>query len=175
MDNMIVSNILHRRTRSVITVCGVALGVALVMLAVGLVDGFLTAQGKRNAAVSAEILFAPAAATFGFGFSSSLSATMPVEIADRLLGVQGVKDAVPIYQYLDGARMIDGIDYDTFARISSARVVEGRQVRSGDEVMIDRVVQRALKLRLGCDLELLGRPFTVVGVYEPESLYRFKV
>ena len=175
MDSLTVANILHRRARSAITVCGVALGVALVMLAVGLVDGFLGVQAKRNAAITADILFAPAAATFGFGFSSSLSATMPVEIADRLFGVQGVKDAVPIYQYLDGARMIDGIDYVTFARISSARVVEGRPVRSGDEVMIDRVVQRALKLRPGSDVELLGRPFTVVGVYEPESLYRFKV
>jgi putative ABC transport system permease protein len=96
-------------------------------------------------------------------------------MTERLVGIQGVKDAVPIYQYLDGARMIDGIDYDTFARISSARVVEGRPVRSGDEVMIDRVAERALKLKPGSKIELLGRPFTVVGVYEPESLYRFKV
>jgi putative ABC transport system permease protein len=175
MDSLTFANILHRRVRSAITVCGVALGVALVMLAVGLVDGFLGVQAKRNAAVTAEILFAPAAASFGFGFSSSLSATMPSEMAERLLGVEGVKSAVPIYQYLDGARMIDGIDYDTFARISSARVVEGRPARSGDEVMIDRTVQRALKLRPGSNVELLGRSFAVVGVYEPESLYRFKV
>jgi putative ABC transport system permease protein len=175
MDSLTVANILHRRTRSAITVCGVGLGVALVMLAVGLVDGFLGVQAKRNAAVTAEILFAPPAASFGFGFSSSLSATMPSEMADRLLDVEGVKEAVPIYQYLDGARMIDGIDYDTFGKISSARTVEGRPARSGDEVMIDRTVQRALKLRPGSDVELLGRPFTVVGVYGPESLYRFKV
>ena len=175
MDSLTVANILHRRARSAITVCGLALGVTLVILAVGLVDGFLTVQAKRNAAVSAEILFAPAAATFGFGFSSSLSATMPVEFAGRLLGVEGVKSAVPIYQYLDGARMIDGIDYNTFAGISLAGVVEGRPVRSGDEVMIDRIAQKALKLKPGSYIELLGRPFTVVGVYEPESLYRFKV
>src|SRR5215469_3669818 len=175
MDSLTVANIMHRRARSAITVCGVALGVALVMLAVGLVDGFLGVQAKRNAAVTADILFAPHAASFGFGFSSSLSATMSSEMTELLLGVEGVKEAVPIYQYLDGARMIDGIDFDAFARISSARVVEGRPVRSGDEVMIDRTVQRALKLRPGSDVQLLGRPFTVVGVYEPESLYRFKV
>jgi hypothetical protein len=175
MDNLLVSNILHRRARSVITVCGLALGVALVMLAVGLVDGFLYAQGRRNAAVAADILFAPPAASFGFGFSSSLSATLPVETADQLSRVQGVAEAVPLYQCLEGARMIDGIDYDSFQRVSSVHVVEGRPVKTGDEVMIDRTAERALKLKPGSDLEMLGRAFKVVGVYEPESLYRFKV
>src|SRR5262249_31155776 len=121
------------------------------------------------------ILFAPAAATFGFGFSSSLSATMPLEIVDQVRQVEGVKEAVPLYQYLEGARMIDGIDYESFARMSASRIVEGRPVRTGDEVMIDRTVGRALKLKLGGEIQLLGRPFKVVGVYEPESLYRFKV
>jgi len=36
-------------------------------------------------------------------------------------------------------------------------------------------VSRALNLTLGSEIELLGRPFKVVGLYEPESLYRFKV
>jgi putative ABC transport system permease protein len=175
MDNLIVSNILHRRARSVITICGLALGVALVMLAVGLVDGFLYAQGKRNAAVSADILFAPAAASFGFGFSSSLSATFPVETVNQLRNVEGVAEAVPLYQYLEGARMIDGIDYESFRTVSAVHVVEGRPVMTGNEVMIDRVAQRALKLMPGSELQLLGRPFKVVGIYEPESLYRFKV
>jgi len=175
MDNLIVSNILHRRARSVITVCGVALGVALVILAVGLVHGFLYSQGKRNAAVTADILFVPGAATFGFGFSSSLSATLPVETAYQLQQVRGVKEAVPIYQYLEGTRMIDGIDYSSYARVSATRIVEGRPLEGGDEVIIDRTAQRALKVKPGGDLELLGRPFKVVGIYEPESLYRFKI
>jgi putative ABC transport system permease protein len=175
MDNLIFSNVLHRKTRSVTTAGGVALGVALVILAVGLVDGFLSTQGRRNSAVTADIIFASPAASFGFGFSSSLSATMPTTTAAQIREIPGVAEAVPILQYLDGSQMLDGIDYESFAKVSDTRIVEGRPARTGDEVMIDPVVKRARKLKLGTNIDFLGRPFTVVGVYEPESLYRFKV
>lgn len=175
MDNLVFSNILHRRTRSALTVSGVALGVALVILTVGMMHGFLNAQGKRNSAVTAEILLASRAATFGLGFSSSLSATIPAETVRQVESIQGVAAAVPLYQYLDGGRMIDGIDYDSFSRVSNTRIVEGRSMRGGDEVIIDRIAERSLKLKPGDEINLIGRPFKVVGVYEPESLYRFKV
>ena len=157
------------------TVTGVALGVTLVILAVGLVHGFLFAQGQRNAAVTADILFAPPAATFGFGFSASLAATMPAETAAQIKRIEGVSEAVPIFQTLDGDRIIDGIDYDSLTRISAVRVVEGRPALRGQEVIIDRMAQRALHLRAGSQITLLERTFTVAGIYAPESLYRFKV
>ena len=175
MDNLILSNIVHRRTRSVTTAGGVSLGVALVILAVGLVHGFLHTQGRRNAAVSADIMFASPAASFGFGFSSSLAATMPIETAARVAGVPGVKTVSPIYQYLEGGRMIDGVDYDSFTRVAASRVVEGSAAKAGNEVMVDRMAQRSLKLKVGSEIKLLGAPFKVVGVYAPESLYRFKI
>ncbi|HKV40196.1 MAG TPA: ABC transporter permease [Blastocatellia bacterium] len=175
MDNLVVSNIMHRRTRSAITAMGVGLGVALIILAVGLVDGFLYSQAKKDSAVTANIMLAPPAASFGFGFSTSLSATMPIETEAQVREVDGVRDAVPIYQYLEGARMIDGMDYDSFIKTSSARVVDGEPPRTGDQVMIDRIAQHALKLNVGDKIELLGRPFRVTGIYAPESLYRFKI
>jgi|HubBroStandDraft_6_1064221.scaffolds.fasta_scaffold35600_2 putative ABC transport system permease protein len=175
MDNLIFSNILHRRARTITTAAGVALGVALVILAVGLMHGFLYTQGHRNAAVAADILFASPAASFGFGFSASLSATMPTETAARISEISGVRTVAPIYQYLDGGRMIDGIDYDSFTRVAASRVIEGGPPTTGYQVMIDRMAQRALSLKVGSQVTLLGRPFTVVGIYAPESLYRFKI
>src|SRR5215831_17800957 len=149
MDSLVVSGILHRKARSAITVAGVALGVALVTLTIGLTRGFLYTQGRRNAAVTADILFASSSTTFGFGFSSSLSATMPTEKAEAIRRLEGVSEAVPLYQYLDDSRMLDGIDYDSFTRVSDVRIVEGRPIRSGNEVMIDRKTERVLNLRVG--------------------------
>jgi len=175
MDNLIWSNILHRRTRSITTAAGIALGVALVILAVGLVHGFLDTQGRRNAAVTADILFASPASSFGFGFSASLAATMPAETAAQISSIPGVETVAPVYQYLEGGRMIDGIDYDSFTKVSGSRVIEGQPPRSGNQVIVDRMAQRALKLKVGSEITLLGQPFTVVGIYAPESLYRFKI
>ncbi|HEY6328169.1 MAG TPA: ABC transporter permease [Blastocatellia bacterium] len=175
MDNLVFSNILHRRARSVTTAGGVALGVALVILAVGLVHGFLHTQGRKNASVAADILFASPAATFGFGFSSSLAATLPVDTVDQIADVPGVKTISPVYQYLDANRMVDGIDYESFNQVSASRVVEGEAPKTGYEVMVDRMAQRALKLKIGSEISLLGTPFKVTGIYAPESLYRFKI
>jgi putative ABC transport system permease protein len=85
-----------------------------------------------------------------------------------------VRDVVPVGQYLSG-HVIDGIDYDSFTRVSDLRIAEGRPLTSGDEVIIDRVQQYRHKLKVGDEMEIFDRPFRIVGIFEPESLARIKV
>ena len=172
MDNLVVSNLLFRKTRTVTTMAGVALGVVLVVLTVGIAHGFLNEQGRRNGAITAEILFGAQGTVLGLSLNPTLS--MKVALADQLRSIEGVADAVPIGQYLQG-RMIDGVDYDRFTHVSDVHVIEGRPVRAAGEVMIDRIQQRQRKTQIGDEMELLGSKFRVVGVYEPESLGRIKV
>jgi putative ABC transport system permease protein len=176
MDNLVLSNILYRKTRTFTTIAGVALGVVLVVLTVGIVHGFLHDQGRRNSAVTAEIIFSPPGNNIGLNLSPTLA--LPLTLADELRHVEGVADAVAVGQIVRG-RMIDGIDYDAFARVSEARVVEGRPFNNSasgpDEVIIDRIHQRGRNAKIGDRIELLDREFTVVGIYEPESLGRVKV
>lgn len=172
MDNLVLSNILYRKTRTLTTVAGVALGVVLVVLTVGIAHGFLHDQGRRNAAVTAEIVVGPAGTAFGLSLNPTLS--MPLDVADKIYSIDGVSDVVPVGQYLSG-HVIDGVDYDSFTRVSELRVVEGRPVRSGDEAIIDRVQQRQRKLKVGDEMQIFDRPFRIVGIYEPESLARIKM
>jgi putative ABC transport system permease protein len=85
-----------------------------------------------------------------------------------------VRDVVPVGQTLRG-HMIDGIEYDSFTRVSELRVVEGSAFQAGDEAIIDRVQQRQRSLKVGDPIEVFDRPFRVTGIYEPESLGRIKV
>lgn len=172
MDNLVVSNLLYRKARTATTMAGVALGVVLVVLTVGIAHGFLKDQGRRNAAVTAEIMIGPPGSTMGLSLSRAL--TLQVSLADEIRAIDGVADVVTVGQDLRG-RLVDGIDYDTFTRVSDVRVVEGRAVREGDEAMIDRVQQKNRKLKVGDQIEILDRQFRVVGIYEPESLGRIKV
>lgn len=171
MDNLVLSNIFFRKTRTILSIAGVALGVVLVVLTVGLVHGFLNEQGRRNSAVTAEIWFRPPG-----GFSLNLSSTllMPVSLADEIRSIEGVRYAVPIGNIVQN-RVIDGIDYEQFTRVSGVEVIEGRPVISGDEVMIDIHSKQNRNLKIGDEIELLDRPFRVVGVYAPESLGRVKI
>lgn len=172
MDNLVLSNILYRKTRTLTTMAGVALGVVLVVLTVGIAHGFLHDQGRRNAAVTAEIVVGPAGTIFGLSLNPTLS--MPLDLVDKIRSIDGVIDVVPVGQYLSG-HVIDGIDYNAFTRVSDLRMVEGRPVGSGDEAMIDRIQQKQRKLKVGDQMQIFDRPFRVVGIYEPESLARIKV
>ncbi|HXG94072.1 MAG TPA: ABC transporter permease [Blastocatellia bacterium] len=175
MENLVVSNILYRKTRTLATIAGVALGVVLVVLTVGIVHGFLEEQGRRNSAITAEIMFGPPGSTFGLSISPMLS--LDVKYVDELRKIEGVQDAVPIGQLLRG-RMIDGIDYEQFKKVSAARVIETDRepfTFSGDEAIIDRVQQRQRNWKVGEEIEMLNRKFRIVGVYEPESLARVKI
>jgi putative ABC transport system permease protein len=172
MDNLVLSNIFYRKTRTVTTMVGVALGVVLVVLTVGIAHGFLNDQGRRNAAVTAEIMLGPPGSTFGLSLNPTLS--LPLEHAARIKSLEGVAEVVPVGQYLSG-HVIDGIDYDAFTRVSEMRVADGRPPKSGDEVIIDRIQQKRHNLKVGDEMQIFDRPFRIVGIFEPESLARIKV
>jgi putative ABC transport system permease protein len=172
MDNLVVSNILYRKTRTIATVAGVALGVVLVVLTVGIVQGFLNEQGRRNSAVTAEIIFGPPGTTLGLNLSPGLS--LPVSLTDQLRQIEGVADVVAIGQFLRG-RLVDGIEYESFTHVSAAQVVEGRPMSGPYEAIVDRVQQNNRKWKVGDDIEVMGKQFRLVGIYEPESLARIKI
>src|SRR5262245_18296629 len=172
MDNLVLSNLFYRKTRTFTTAAGVALGVVLVVLTVGLVHGFLHDQGRRNSAITAEIVFNSPGSSL-LNISPILSINQ--ETLNRIRSIEGVTEVVGIWQLQRGGRVIDGIDYADYTKISGMRVVEGREVRGGDEVMVDRVAQRDRKLHIGDEIELLERKFRVVGIYEPESFGRMKI
>ncbi len=172
MDNLVLSNIFYRKMRTFTTAAGVALGVVLVVLTVGLVHGFLNEQGRRNSAITAEIVFNPPGSSI-LNISPILSVNQ--ETLNRIRAIEGVSEVVGIGQLQRGGRVIDGIDYAAYTKVSGMRVVEGREVQSGNEVMVDRVAQRERKLKVGDEVDLLDRKFRVVGFYEPESFGRLKI
>jgi putative ABC transport system permease protein len=172
MDNLVLSNLFYRKTRTFTTAAGVALGVVLVVLTVGLVHGFLHEQGRRNSAVTAEIIFRDAS---GGILSVSPTLAIPQRTLEQIRTIEGVREVVGVGQYQKSGRVIDGIDFDAYTKVSDMRVVEGRAIQSGDEVMLDPVAQRDRKVKIGDSIDLLDRQFQVVGIYEPESLGRIKI
>jgi putative ABC transport system permease protein len=172
MDSLVLSNILFRKTRTLVSIAGVALGVILVVLTVGIVNGFLHEQGRRNAAVTAEIMFHPAG-EFSLGLSNTPRLNM--QLVDELRQVEGVAEAVPVASQIRDARVVDGVVFEDFARVSEARIIEGRAITEGNEVVIDSYLQRQRNLKVGDEMQMFDLPFKVVGVYEPESLGRVKI
>jgi len=176
MDSLVTSNILQRPLRSAISVLGVALGVALVMLFTGLARGMSNDLQRRSSNLRAEIIFTRP----GSIQLTSSSTNLSTKYVELLKQIDGVESAVPVI--LDfypgtswGVDQIEGVDWDEFASMNGIRLVEGRAPHAFDEVVIDET-KAGRNHPLGSVLKLFGdKVYRVVGIYSPESGARAKL
>ncbi len=189
MDNLITANIRQRPLRSLVSVAGVALGVALVMLFTGLSRGMSNDLKRRAQNLRAEIIFTRP----GSMELTSSTANLSTKYVERLQAVDGVEAAVPVIRYISqgkggfGLEQIEGVDWEPFARMNDIHLVSGRAPQSvdpaaeddpntPDEVVIDERKAASNNLLVGSTIKLFGdKPFRVVGIYAPESGARVKM
>lgn len=175
--------------RSLVSVAGVALGVALIMLFTGLSRGMSNDLKRRSQNLRAEIIFTRP----GSMELTSSTANLSTRYVERLQAVEGVAAAVPVIRYISqgrggfGLEQIEGVDWEPFAKMNDIQLIEGRAPRSVDptvegeagvpgEVVIDERKAASNNLSLGSTIKLFGdKPFTVVGIYAPESGARVKM
>jgi putative ABC transport system permease protein len=189
MDNLITANIRQRPIRSLVSVVGVALGVALVMLFTGLARGMSNDLQRRSQNLRAEIIFTRPGTMDNL---TSSTANLSTKYAERLREIEGVESAVPVIRYVFqggagfGFEQVEGIDWEPFAQMNALRMVEGRApaARSDEarqreepvEIVIDETKARNSAVGVGGVLKLFGDiPHRVVGVYAPESGARVKM
>jgi putative ABC transport system permease protein len=178
MDNLVLSNIAHRPARTAVSILGTAVGVLLIVFTVGLSHGVLHERGRRESNIGAEIMVR-ASGTLGFGGSSPFM--MPVSRAAEIATIPGVRAATPLGQALDrsdsgfGTRLIDGVVFDEYSRLTGLRMREGSPLSGGDEAIVDPVWQQNRHVAVGSTVQLFERPFKIVGVYEPPGGGRIKI
>jgi putative ABC transport system permease protein len=190
MDNLIAANIRQRPIRSLVSVVGVALGVALVMLFTGLARGMSNDLQRRSQNLRAEIIFTRPGTMDNL---TSSTANLSTKYVERLETIEGVESAVPVIRYVFqggagfGFEQVEGIDWEPFAQMNGLRLVEGSAPKAHDtsqtgqsdqmvEVVIDETKARNSNVNVGGVLNLFGDiPHRVVGVYAPESGARVKM
>lgn len=181
-DNLVLSNLFHRPARTFVSVVGIAIGVLLILFTIGLANGTLRERAQREANIGAEILIR---ASGSLGLSGSDSFRLPISRATEIAQIGGVRLAVPIGQTLvatedgsssTGQRLIDGVVFDDYARLTGIKIVQGRPfAEKGDEALIDAGWQQQQSLSVGSKIKMYDRDFTVVGVYEPAVGARVKI
>ncbi len=178
MDSLVLSNIAHRPARTAVSILGTAVGVLLIIFTVGLSHGVLRERGARESNIGAEIMVR-ASGTLGFGGSSAF--VLPVSRAAEIATLPGVRAATPLGQALDrsdsgfGTRLLDGIIFDEYSRLTGMRMREGSPLSGGDQAIIDPVWQQNRRAVVGSTVQLFERPFKIVGVYEPPGGGRIKI
>jgi putative ABC transport system permease protein len=178
MDNLVLSNIRQRPTRTLISTSGVALGVILIILNTGLARGLLNDRIRRERSVGAEIQFLRMGAQ---SFSASSALPLDVRYADSLKKIPGVRTVSPFGHYVQrgntgiGIEVIDAIELDTYSAISNLRIVEGRAFQSDDEVIVDEFRAGRGNVGVGSSIQVFGKTMRVAGIYSPEIGSRVKM
>jgi putative ABC transport system permease protein len=181
MNNLVASNLTHHPGRTLASVAGVATGVILVVMTVGLVRGTLRDRGQRDANLAVEILLSRNNQG-GISFAT-MSSSLPVELLDQVRATPGVRAATPVAQHVEfggegalGLRQIDGVDFDDYQLATGVRIVEGHALPAyGDVMIVDIKYSAAHKTKPGDKIRWMGREFKVVGVYEPETGSRMMI
>lgn len=180
MNSLVTSNLGHHPGRTFASVIGVAIGVVLVVLTVGLVRGTLRDRGQRDANLGVELMLRQG----GQGLSlTAADMVIPTSDLEKIRGIPGVAIATPVGQNLEmgasggvGIRQLDGIEFESFAAASKLRIVQGEPLPSaGDVAIVDIKEATNRQLKVGDQIKGLGRDFTVVGIYEPEAGGRIKI
>lgn len=177
MDSLVASNIRQRPTRTLISVAGVALGVILIVLNTGLVEGMLNDRVKRERSIGAEIQFGRRGATL----SPSSSNPVDVRYADRLAKIEGVKQVSPVGYYIQsgnsglGMEIVEGVEFSSYSAITGAKIVDGNSAQSDEEVIIDEFKALHNKLKVGSDIQVFGKTMKVAGIYSPQVGSRIKM
>jgi putative ABC transport system permease protein len=180
MNSLIASNLTHHKGRTLASVIGVAVGVFLVVMTVGLVRGALRDRGQRDSQIGVEIMVSGQGQGLGMGAADM---NLPATMADDIRSIEGVKAVAAVGQNLElkgdkgvGLRQIDGIRFDEFTAATNLRLIKGDKLPSeGDFAILDTKMSTEKKLKPGDKVSGLDREFTITGIYEPESGARIKV
>jgi len=169
MANLAAANVMHRKTRTAVSVLAVAMEVAMVMILVGLANGTLGDIADRLQNVGADVLFQPPDASLILGASS---AVMPVRFVDLIKSVDGVKEVSPVLnwhvsQIRGESRAVNlwAVEYESFGRISGGLdIVEGRGLSEPNDLVMDTILAKSTGLKIGDSISMLNREFRLAGV-----------
>ncbi len=164
MNKMVVANLAHRPTRSVITVSAVALEVTMILLVVALFYGLLNGSKESQLGVGADLLVQPPGAAALVGMSG---APISVKVGDVLRKVPHVTVAAPvIWAFSQKPLEIDyGIDLASYDALPPAfRYFSGGPFQGPGDVIVDDFFAGMNHKKVGDTIEVLNHPFRICGV-----------
>ena len=163
---MIVRNLLRRKTRTILTLVAVSLGVAtivsLVAVANGLIGGYgaLWSGGQADLTVSQADALDPSTSAIDESLGQELLRVAEVKAVAGMLYGEMTTDQIP---YL----LVFGHEPEGFA-IEHFKIVEGEGLTSSSrrEIIIGKMASDVLARGVGDSIKMYDSAYRIVGIYE---------
>ncbi len=165
-----LKNLLRRRIRTILTVLGVALGVATVVALISVSQGFRSQFNTFFAAGDSHLVVTKK------GVSDPFLSYLPEEIAEEIAATEGVVAAHPFFW---GLQQVEGNPLFFLFGVtpgspffSETRVVAGEELYAADcdglAICLGDMVAEHLELGVGDTLVMADEEFEVVGIFEAQ-------
>jgi putative ABC transport system permease protein len=164
MNKMVVSNLAHRPTRSLITISAVALEVAMILLIVAVFYGYLNGSKESQRGIGADLIVMPPSAAMIAGMTG---AAIPVKVQDVLLKMPHVTVAAPVITYfsLKPLEVVYGVDLATFDTVPPRfRYVSGGPFQGPQDAIVDDYYASMNHKKIGDPVEILKHQFRICGI-----------
>ena len=161
-----VRNLFGEKGRLLITAGGVAFSVMLILVLIGLYNGWNKQMTKFLGSLPADLWIGQQ----GSGDTSHSVSLLPSNLGEELKKIQGVERVTGFVGRRMGIK-IDGkesvlslIGVDQNGVIKPYKIVEGNQTPKTGEVIIDRTFARDKDLAVGKTIDIAGKIFTIAGI-----------
>ena len=161
---MILRTLLRRKTRTFLTLIGIAIGVAAVVSMGAMAEGFINSYTTILTSSGADVIVAQSDA--GDIIFSAVDETVGPQLAampgvDKVSGVLIGMVTTPDVPYF----IVFGLDPAEFG-MAHYRVVEGEGLRGPRQILLGRTAARSFQKKVGDNFKFLDVSFRIVGLYE---------
>jgi putative ABC transport system permease protein len=164
MNKMVVANLVHRPTRSLITMSAIALEVTMILLVVALFYGLLNGSKESQVGVGADLMVTPPGSSALVGMSG---APISVKVADVLLRVPHVAAAVPVIWWFSQKplEIVYGVDLASYEQLPPKfRYLSGGPFQGPYDVIVDDFFSGMNHKKVGDSIDILNHSFRICGI-----------
>ena len=172
---LILKNLLRRRTRTLLSLLGIAIGIASIIAFNAVARGFKASIDRYMQGSGAQMLVVNRSAM------APEYSRISMEEVDFIRTVPGIDHVSPGTFTILAGRVLQNVKktklkfLTVFGRMAGDRLVEkfrvgieGRLFAAEDEMMIGTDAARDLDVKLGDTLTMYGVPFKIVGIYRSD-------
>jgi putative ABC transport system permease protein len=165
-------NLLYEKTKVILSVFGVAAALTLIVLLLGFRNGLYATLTAYIDNLGTDLIVAQSGVKGLFSSNSAVPLTIHEDLVTATGAVEAghVVVADVIFAYGADKTPVLLVGYEPETGIGSPwKLDRGREVHSGNEVLLDLWLARRNGLDVGDQVQLLGRAFTIVGLTRETS------
>jgi putative ABC transport system permease protein len=169
---MVISNLVHRPLRTLISVFAIAIEITLILLIVGLCMSMLNDSAERQKGIGFDVMVTPPGSSFLTGITG---APVPIKVGDKLRAIPHVTAVAPVVTHFittGNPEVINGVelnpnspnDFDKMGR--PFRYLAGGPFQGPNDMLVDDLFADQHHTKVGDHYTVLNQSFRVCGIVE---------